>query len=40
MKSEYYDGKNYYTYVDDTGKQLSEIRIESRSELTLKERAR
>ena len=36
MKSEYYDGKNYYTYVDDTGKQLSEIRIESRSELTLK----
>ena len=35
MKSEYYDGKNYYTYVDDTGKQLSEIRIESSSELTL-----
>ncbi|CDD35678.1 putative halomucin [Roseburia sp. CAG:309] len=36
MKSEYYDGKNYYTYVDDTGKQLSEIRIESSSEFTLK----
>ena len=36
MKSEYYDGKNYYTYVDDNGKQLSEIRIESSSELTLK----
>ena len=35
MKSEYYDGKNYYTYVDDNGKQLSEIRIESSSELTL-----
>ena len=36
MKSEYYDGKNYYTYVDDNGKQLSEIRIESSSEFTLK----
>ena len=36
MKSEYYDGKNYYTYVDDNGEQLSEIRIESSSELTLK----
>ncbi len=36
MKSEYYDGKNYYTYVDDSGEQLSEIRIESSSELTLK----
>ena len=35
MKSEYYDGKNYYTYVDDNGEQLSEIRIESSSELTL-----
>ena len=36
MKSEYYDGKNYYTYVDDNGEQLSEIRIESSLELTLK----
>ena len=36
MKSEYYDGKNYYTYVDDSGEQLSEIRIESSLELTLK----
>ena len=36
MKSEYYDGKNYYTYVDDNGEQLSEIRIESSSEFTLK----
>ena len=36
MKSEYYDGKNYYTYVDDSGEQLSEIRIESSSELTLR----
>ena len=36
MKSEYYDGKNYYTYVDDSGEQLSEISIESRLELTLK----
>ena len=36
MKLEYYDGKNYYTYVDDNGEQLSEIRIESSSELTLK----
>ena len=39
MKSEYYDGKNYYTYVDDNGEQLSEIRIESSSELTLKKRS-
>ena len=36
MKSEYYDGKNYYTYVDDNGEQLSEICIESSLELTLK----
>ncbi len=36
MKSEYYDGKNYYTYVDDSGEQLSEISIGSNLKLTLK----